>query len=180
MNQVKLDAGEMKDFLNHIIRNNRYIQEKGLVPTAVEIQGEAGLGKTSVVLQVAQENNLELVKLNLSQVEELGDIVGFPIRQFELCKDGTAGSAEPQYEFQLVEKNIGGRLVKVKEKVLVAGSSQNTNADCIWVDENATMQYTQAGYKFTGKKRMSYCPPEWISGKSSGGILVLDDYTRAD
>lgn len=73
MSQVKLDAGEMKDFLNHIITNNRYIQEKGLVPTAVELQGEAGLGKTSVVLQVAQENNLDLVKINLSQIEELGD-----------------------------------------------------------------------------------------------------------
>jgi hypothetical protein len=36
------------------------------------------------------------------------------------------------------------------------------------------------GYKFTGKNRMSYCPPEWISGKSSGGILLLDDWNRAD
>jgi hypothetical protein len=27
---------------------------------------------------------------------------------------------------------------------------------------------------------MSYCPPEWISGKSTGGILLLDDWNRAD
>jgi hypothetical protein len=27
---------------------------------------------------------------------------------------------------------------------------------------------------------MSYCPPEWISGKSKGGILLLDDWNRAD
>ena len=27
---------------------------------------------------------------------------------------------------------------------------------------------------------MSYCPPEWISGKTSGGILLLDDWNRAD
>lgn len=180
MSQVKLDAGEMKDFLNHIISNNRQIQSQGLIPVAIEIQGEAGLGKTSVILQTAKEHNLDIVKLNLSQIEELGDIVGFPIRQFELCKDGVVGSAEPQYEFQLVEKNIGGRMVKVKEKVLVAGSSENTDADCIWVDENATVQYTQAGYKFTGKKRMSYCPPEWIADKTHGGILLLDDYSRAD
>lgn len=27
---------------------------------------------------------------------------------------------------------------------------------------------------------MSYCPPEWISGKEKGGILLLDDWNRAD
>ena len=27
---------------------------------------------------------------------------------------------------------------------------------------------------------MSYCPPEWISNSSSGGILLLDDWNRAD
>ena len=32
--------------------------------------------------------------------------------------------------------------------------------------------------RLTGLKRTSYAPPEWISGKSNGGILLLDDYTR--
>ena len=73
MSQVKLDAAEIKEFLNHIITNNRYIQKQGLIPTATELQGDAGLGKTSIVLQVAKENNLDVVKLNLSQIEELGD-----------------------------------------------------------------------------------------------------------
>jgi hypothetical protein len=27
---------------------------------------------------------------------------------------------------------------------------------------------------------MSYCAPEWISGKEKGGILLLDDWNRAD
>jgi hypothetical protein len=27
---------------------------------------------------------------------------------------------------------------------------------------------------------MSYCPPEWISNKTNGGILLLDDWNRAD
>ena len=38
----------------------------------------------------------------------------------------------------------------------------------------------RSGYKFTGQNRMSYCPPEWISGKTNGGILLLDDWNRAD
>jgi hypothetical protein len=27
---------------------------------------------------------------------------------------------------------------------------------------------------------MSYCPPEWIADKTKGGILILDDWNRAD
>ena len=32
----------------------------------------------------------------------------------------------------------------------------------------------------TGKNRMSYCAPEWIADKKAGGILLLDDWNRAD
>ena len=79
--------------------------------------------------------------MNLAQIEELGDLVGFPIRQFEVC----------------IAEN-----------------------DCLWIDEHAIDEYTKQGYKFTGKNRMSYCPPQWISNKENGGILLLDDWNRAD
>jgi hypothetical protein len=49
-----------------------------------------------------------------------------------------------------------------------------------WVDEHAVEEYTRQGYRFTGQKRMSYCPPEWIADKAGGGILLLDDWNRAD
>jgi hypothetical protein len=32
----------------------------------------------------------------------------------------------------------------------------------------------------TGKNRMTYCAPEWIADKKKGGILLLDDWNRAD
>ena len=90
--QVNLNIDEAKDFLNHIVSNNRYLQQDGKPAVAVEIIGESGIGKTSSVLQLANETNLSVVKLNLAQIEELGDLVGFPIRQFQLCKDGTSAS----------------------------------------------------------------------------------------
>src|SRR6056297_3725227 len=96
MNQVKLDSGEIKNFLEHIIENNRHIQEKGLVPVATEIIGESGLGKTSVALDVAKKHDLHFVKLNLAQIEELGDLVGFPVRQFELIKEGDVEKITPE------------------------------------------------------------------------------------
>ena len=139
--QVSLNVKEAKSFLAHIIQNNRYLQENGKLPVAVEVVGDSGIGKTSTIVQLADELNLKFVKLNLAQIEELGDLVGFPIRQFEVCVDG---------------------------------------GDCLWIDEHAVQEYTKQGYQFTGANRMSYCPPEWISNSSSGGILLLDDWNRAD
>ena len=139
--EVSLNIKEAKQFLKHIINNNRYLQAQGKPPVAVEVVGDSGIGKTSTILQLAKETNLNFVKLNLAQIEELGDLVGFPIRQFEVCK---------------------------------------TDNDCLWIDEHAVEEYTKQGYKFTGLNRMSYCPPEWISGKTKGGILLLDDWNRAD
>ena len=138
--QVSLNVNETKTFLKHIINNNRFLQQNNKPPVAVEVVGDSGIGKTSTIVQLANELDLHFVKLNLAQIEELGDLVGFPIRQFEVCKD----------------------------------------VDCIWIDEHAVEEYTKLGYKFTGLNRMSYCPPEWISGKTTGGILLLDDWNRAD
>ncbi len=50
----------------------------------------------------------------------------------------------------------------------------------MWVDELAVQEYLKNGYKMTGKNRMSYCAPEWIADAKAGGILLLDDWNRAD
>jgi hypothetical protein len=139
-NLVALNANELKQFLNHIIENNRFIQEQGKIPVSIEVVGESGIGKTSSIIQLAKELKLNFVKLNLSQIEEIGDLVGFPIRQFEV----------------------------------------SNSKETIWIDENSYDEYLKLDYKPTGGNRMSYCPPEWISGKESGGILLLDDWNRAD
>jgi len=139
-NQITLNAKELVEFLTHVIENNRFLQAKGKIPLTCEVEGISGIGKTSVVLQLGEQLKLPVVKLNLASIEELGDLIGFPLRQFELCK----------------------------------------GEECLWVDEQAIGSYEREGYKFTGNKRMSYCPPEWIADKKEGGILLLDDYSRAD
>ncbi len=73
MNQVKLNSEEIVNFLEHIIENNRQIQADGKIPVAVEITGDAGLGKTTVISDFATTHNLDFVKVNLAQIEELGD-----------------------------------------------------------------------------------------------------------
>ena len=83
---VSVNVNELKEFLTHIINNNRYLQENGKPSVSIEVVGESGIGKTSSIIQLANELDLHFVKLNLAQIEEIGDLVGFPIRQFELTK----------------------------------------------------------------------------------------------
>jgi hypothetical protein len=137
---VSLNVNELKDFLKHIISNNRYLQENKKPMVSTEVVGDSGIGKTSSIIQLAEELDLNFVKLNLAQIEEIGDLVGFPIRQFEMASEDS------------------------KE----------------WIDENSVEDYRKKGFTSTGLNRMSYCPPEWISGKQKGGILLLDDWNRAD
>ena len=138
--QVVLNTTELKDFVKHIVGNNRYLQENGKNPVAINIEGEAGLGKTSAILQVAEELNLQCIKLNLSQLEEIGDLVGFPVKEF-------------------LVRNAEG-----KER---------------WINEAQIQGALNA--KFTVvDKRMAHAAPEWIQGKGENGLLILDDYTRAD
>ena len=140
MSQVQLNVEELKDFIKHMIKNNQHIQAEGKVPVAINVEGDAGLGKTSAISQVAAELGLQFVKLNLSQLEELGDLVGFPIKEFQV-------------------KNAEGK--------------------SLWITEQEIEMANQKGYKVVSK-RMSHAAPEWIQGKGAGGILCLDDYTRAD
>ena len=63
--QVQLNTDELKQFVTHVVNNNKYLQENGKIPVAVNIEGEAGIGKTSTILQYANENNLHFVKLSL-------------------------------------------------------------------------------------------------------------------
>tara|TARA_R110000851_G_scaffold96345_7_gene209068 strand:- start:14738 stop:16003 length:1266 start_codon:yes stop_codon:yes gene_type:complete len=172
MKEVNLNIEELKNFTNHIINNNRFLQEQGKNPVAIEVVGESGIGKTSTIIELAEENNLDFVKLNLAQIEELGDLVGFPVRQFQMYK-----------EKKVANKRIDDLQYTAAQKA--AASAQVANANITkkvgqWVDELAVQEYMRQGWKVTGKNRMSYCAPEWIADKKQGGILLLDDWNRAD
>jgi nucleoside-triphosphatase THEP1 len=98
MSGTQLNTNELKDFLKHIVKNNKQIQEDGKIPVAVNIEGDAGLGKTSAIMQLGEELDMHVVKINLSQIEEIGDLVGFPVKEFQIQnKEGkTTWITEPQ------------------------------------------------------------------------------------
>ena len=144
MNEVNLNIDELQDFVGHIIKNNRHLQSEGKNPVAVEVVGESGIGKTTSIMDMTKAHGLDFVKLNLAQIEELGDLVGFPIKQFQMWQEQNG-------------KKIGK-----------------------WVDEVAVNDHSTLGFQTTGKSRMSYSAPEWIADKKAGGVLLLDDWNRAD
>ena len=172
MAQVNLNIDELKTFVNHIISNNRKIQAEGKNPVAIEVVGESGIGKTSTIIELAKENNLDFVKLNLAQIEELGDLVGFPVRQFQMYKEKKVSSGRVD-DLQYTAAQRAAAVAQV-------GNASVTKKVGQWVDELAVEEYMRQGWKVTGKNRMSYCAPEWIADKKNGGILLLDDWNRAD
>jgi ATPase family associated with various cellular activities (AAA) len=151
MNQVELNSAEVKDLLRYMIKNNAFIQEDGDVPTSIEVTGESGLGKTSIIEQIANENNLHFVKVNLSQIEEIGDLVGIPLQEYKMFKKtGTTEAGAPKGQIK-------------------------------WVSRDMITAYVAQGFVGTEDTRTSYSPPAWLVGKNDkGGILLLDDYSRAD
>jgi len=173
MAQVNLNIDDLKGFMNHIINNNRFLQSSGKLPVAVEVVGESGIGKTSTIVDLAKEHNLNFVKLNLAQIEELGDLVGFPVRQFQMYKETAVKNTNSDINY-----TAGQRTAASNDLAALGGTVTKKVGQ--WVDELAVAEYLKNGYKMTGKNRMSYCAPEWISDKKEGGILLLDDWNRAD
>lgn len=166
MAQVNLNIDELKGFLQHIITTNRKLQEENKKPVAVEVVGDSGIGKTSTILQVAQESGLDLVKLNLAQIEEIGDLVGFSTKEYQMYKE--------------VPAKVDTLNMKTNALDQIATAESSTKKVGQWVDAEAVKHLLDKGWQMTGKKRTSYAAPEWIADKKAGGILLLDDWNRAD
>lgn len=146
-----------KELLAFTIANNSKLQEAGVTPIAFGLESSPGIGKTSVVEQVAEEKGMNYVKLNLGQLEEAGDLIGFPIKEFEV------------QVAKLVKGEDGN------PKVVILPGTQ-------WMSEKQLdMADKSTKYKATGKTRMSYAKPAWVPEYNDNGtILNLDDYSRAN
>lgn len=85
MNEITLN--EFKEIFKFIIENNRRLEDEGKKTTACSASGNAGLGKTAVVRQIAEELGMTCVVVRLSQIDEASDLVGFPIKEYEVIDD---------------------------------------------------------------------------------------------
>ena len=126
--EVNLNIEELDSFVGHIIENNRFLQKENKLPVAIEVVGESGIGKTSAVMQMAKKHELDFVKLNLAQIEELGDLVGFPVRQFQMYKEKTINVTPDADDLEYRSTQRGEDLAKITTVTKKIGQ---------WVDELA-------------------------------------------
>ena len=77
-----MNIQEIKNTLNYLLDNNLKLVEEGKGKIAYNIVGEAGIGKTSIIQQLAVERGASYNRLNLSELEEIGDLVGVPNKEY--------------------------------------------------------------------------------------------------
>lgn len=80
----ELTLKDFKEILVYMLSNNKKLIEKNKLPIAIGVESPAGIGKTSVIEQTAEELGMTYVKISMSELEEVGDLAGFPLKEFKI------------------------------------------------------------------------------------------------
>lgn len=84
---MEITLKEARKAIEFIVDNNRVLQDKGIMPVAIGIEGASGIGKSSVIDQIAQDRGYNYIVLSLSQIQDTSDLVGYPIKEHYVCKE---------------------------------------------------------------------------------------------
>jgi len=145
-----LNTKQMVGVIKRFIKRNKELAERGKPCLAVCFEGEAGVGKTSVPAQVAKELKMGYWPLNLSQIEDIGDLVGFPYKSFEMTHAKFDGS-----KATIISEWFNETLCRVRETQgwEYTGKVLTKHAAPEWLHELES---------------------------PNGSMLVIDDFTRGD
>lgn len=145
----EMTLNEFKEVFTYLLDNNRHLEDGGLRPIAIGIEGEAGLGKTTLVEDVAKQRGMTLCKVNLSQLEEVGDLTGFPIKEYEVAWIEKGEVKQKRWMTEQQTKNLDIRL-KLTGKVRMSYAppawlpiEENPNGVILFLDD-----YTRANSMF--------------------------------
>ena len=144
-----MTLNEFKEVFTYLLDNNKQLEDKGLRPIAVGLEGEAGVGKTSIIEEIAAERGMTMVKVNLAQLEEIGDIVGLPIKEYEVAWIDNGNIKDKRWMSENQIKNLDSRL-KLTGRVRMAyappawlPTEDNPNGIIVLLDD-----YTRANSMF--------------------------------
>lgn len=152
-----ISIGEVKKLVNHTIDNNRRLEEEGEYPIALGIEAAAGVGKTSILEQIAKERGMGYTKISLHELDEPGDILGYP---------------QTEYECQMAK--VIAKPDGTKAKKIMPGT--------VWLNAKQ-IDNKEPGilYRQTGRTRMGYAKPAWVPEyNENGNMVVWDDFVRAN
>lgn len=149
MTNNEITLNEFKEVFSYLLDNNKQLEDKGLRPIAIGLEGEAGIGKTSLIEDITKKRGMTLCKVNLAQLEEIGDLVGFPIKEYEVAWIENNQVKQTRWMPENQTKNLDLRL-KLTGKVRMSYAppawlpiEENPNGIILFLDD-----YTRANSMF--------------------------------
>lgn len=76
--------GETYTLLTKLVKANDEIMKNGGNPISVSLIGERGIGKTTLCRDLANDLNRDLYKLNLAQLTEPSELIGYYSKEYEV------------------------------------------------------------------------------------------------
>lgn len=144
-----MTLNEFKEVFSYLLDNNKHLEDNNLRPIAVGVEGEAGIGKTTLIEDIAKERGMTMCKVNLAQLEEIGDLVGMPMKECEVAWIENGQVKQTRWMPESQTKNLDLRL-KLTGKVRMSYAppawlpmDENPNGTIIFLDD-----YTRANSMF--------------------------------
>lgn len=132
----KAKPSEIQNWIKFAIKKNIERQEVGLPRCTLNVWGAPGTSKTSIVKALVNEQtmfegslqNIEVIDIPLAQIEELGDVLGFPVEEIEMAN--SAGNVWIKAVNSLIDSYL-------KEGYVNTGNQRTTYAPPSWVPRTA-------------------------------------------
>ena len=149
MTNNEITLNEFKEVFSYLLDNNKHLENNNLRPIAVGVEGEAGIGKTTLIEDIAKERGMTMCKVNLAQLEEIGDLVGMPIKEYEVAWIENGQVKQTRWMPESQTKHLDLRL-KLTGKVRMSYAppawlpmDENPNGTIVFLDD-----YTRANSMF--------------------------------
>ena len=144
-----MTLNEFKEVFTYLLDNNKHLEDNNLRPIAVGVEGEAGIGKTTLIEDIAKERGMTMCKVNLAQLEEIGDLVGMPMKECEVAWIENGQVKDKRWMPESQTKHLDLRL-KLTGKVRMSYAppawlpmDENSNGTIVFLDD-----YTRANSMF--------------------------------
>ena len=149
MTNNEMTLNEFKEVFTYLLDNNKHLEDNNLRPIAVGVEGEAGIGKTSLIEDIAKERGMTMCKVNLAQLEEIGDLIGMPMKECEVAWIENGQVKDKRWMPENQTRNLDLRL-KLTGRVRMSYAppawlpvDENPNGTIVFLDD-----YTRANSMF--------------------------------